>query len=40
MGALKKKKEKGILGLMLNINMQQNNEGEKAKGGWVLCDVF
>jgi len=21
-----------------NINMQQNNEGEKAKGGWVLCN--
>ncbi len=21
-----------------NINMQQNNEGEKAKGGWELCN--
>ncbi len=23
-----------------NINQQQNNKGEEAKGGWVLCFVF
>ncbi len=23
-----------------NINMQPNKEGEKAKGGWVLCNIF
>jgi hypothetical protein len=24
----------------ISMNMQQNNEGEKAKGGWVLCKFF
>jgi hypothetical protein len=24
----------------ININMQPNNEGEKAKGGWALCNLF
>ncbi len=24
----------------MNINWQQNNEGEKAKGRWVLCFLF
>ncbi len=23
-----------------NINKQQDNKGEKAKGGWVLCNFF
>jgi hypothetical protein len=23
-----------------SINGQPNNEGEKAKGGWVLCNFF
>ncbi len=24
----------------INVNRQENNEGEKAKWGWVLCNFF